>query len=179
MNKQDYTISVFTENQVGLLTRISTVFSRRNINVISLNTSPTEVVSISRFTIVINETEEMVRKISRQIQKIVDVIKVYFNTDEDIIWQELALFKIETKVVSEKVSVERILRQYGAAIVCLRNDYTVFSIVGQQEETDSFLKALEPFGIIEFIRSGRVAIIKSSEGFNKKLNSFEEMTSSN
>ncbi|MCS3529162.1 acetolactate synthase small subunit [Chryseobacterium sp. JUb7] len=179
MNKQEYTISVFTENQVGLLTRISTVFSRRNINVISLNTSPTEVVSISRFTIVINETEEMVRKISRQIQKLVDVIKVYYNTDEDIIWQELALFKIETKVVSEKVYVERILRQYGATIVCLRNDYTVFSIVGQHEETDSFLKALEPFGIIEFIRSGRVAIIKSSEGFNKKLNSFEEMTSSN
>lgn len=173
MNKREYTISVFTENQVGLLTRIAIVFSRRGINIESLNVSPTEIDRISRFTIVIRESFEMVRKIARQIQKMIDVIKVYYNTDEEIVWQEMALFKIETDIVSEKFQVERILRQYGAAIVCVRKDYTVFHIVGHYEEIDNFLKVIEPYGLNEFIRSGRVAVIKENYGFHQKLSSFE------
>ncbi|ASW73781.1 acetohydroxyacid synthase small subunit [Chryseobacterium piperi] len=175
MSKREYTISVFTENQVGLLTRIAMVFSRRGINIESLNVSPTEIESISRFTIVVDVTEETVRKISRQIQKLVEVLKVYYNTHEEIVWQELALFKIETNVVSEKFYVERVLRQYGATIVSVRNDYTVFTIVGHREEIDNFLKIVEPHGLIEFIRSGRVAVIKSNEGFHKKLNALEKI----
>lgn len=175
MNKQEYTISVFTENQVGLLARIAMVFSRRGINIDSLNVSPTEIESISRFTIVVEVTQETVRKISRQIQKLVEVIKVYYNTNDEIVWQELALFKIETNIVSEKFYVERILRQYGATIVSVRNDYTVFTIVGHHEEIDRFLEILEPHGLIEFIRSGRVAVIKSNEAFHKKLSALEQM----
>lgn len=174
MEKQEYTLSVFTENQVGLLTRIAMVFSRRGINIESLNVSPTEIESISRFTIVVEVTEETIRKISRQIQKLVEVIKVYYNTHDEIVWQELALFKIETNIVSEKFYVERVLRQYGATIVSVRNDYTVFTIVGHREEIDNFLKIVEPHGLIEFIRSGRVAVIKSNEGFHKKLNILEK-----
>jgi len=173
MNKKEYTISVFTENQVGLLTRIAIVFSRRGINIESLNVSPTEIDSISRFTIVIRESFEMVRKIARQIQKMIDVIKVYYNTDEEIVWQEMALFKVETDIVSEKFQVERILRRYGAAIVCVRKDYTVFHIVGHCEEIDNFLKVIEPYGLSEFIRSGRVAVIKENYGFHRKISSFE------
>ncbi|MEY8760010.1 acetolactate synthase small subunit [Chryseobacterium tongliaoense] len=174
MNKQEYTISVFTENQVGLLTKIAMVFSRRGINIDSLNVSPTEIESISRFTIVVNIEEETVRKVSRQIQKLVEVIKVYYNTNEEIVWQELALFKLKTNVVSEKFYVERILRRYGATIVSIRNDYTVFTIVGHHEEIDSFQELLEPHGLIEFIRSGRVAVIKSNGGFHKKLKALEK-----
>nr|WP_314490682.1 acetolactate synthase small subunit [uncultured Chryseobacterium sp.] len=173
MNKKEYTISVFTENQVGLLTSIAMVFSRRGINIESLNVSPTEIDSISRFTIVINENCELIRKIARQIQKMINVIKVYYHTDEEIVWQEMALFKIETDIVSEKFQVERILRQYGAAIVCVRKDYTVFNIVGHYEEIDSFLKVIEPHGLIEFVRSGRVAVIKENFGFHQKLQAFE------
>ncbi|KQT31531.1 acetolactate synthase small subunit [Chryseobacterium sp. Leaf405] len=173
MNKKEYTISVFTENQVGLLTKIAIIFSRRGLNIESLNVSPTEIESISRFTIVIKENYEVIRKISRQIQKLVDVIKVYYNTDEEIVWQEMALFKIETDIVSEKFYVERILRQYGATIVCVRKDYTVFNIVGHYEEIDNFLKIIEPHGLMEFIRSGRIAVIKENYGFHQKLSSFE------
>ena len=87
MQKQEYTITVYTENQIGLLNRIAIIFSRRKINIESLNTSPSEIDSVHRFTIVINESEEVVRKVCRQIEKQVEVLKVYFNTNDEIIWQ--------------------------------------------------------------------------------------------
>jgi acetolactate synthase-1/3 small subunit len=173
MQKQEYTITVYTENQIGLLNRIAIIFSRRKINIESLNTSPSEVDSVHRFTIVINETEDVVRKLCRQIEKQVEVLKAYYNTNEEIVWQELAMYKVPTDVIAEKVKVERLLRQYGARAVVIRNDYTVFETSGHREEIDGLIKALEPYGLIEFVRSARVAIIKDSKGFHSKLKEFE------
>ena len=173
MNKQEYTITVYTENQIGLLNRIAIMFSRRKINIESLNTSPSEVESVHRFTIVINEVEDVVRKLCRQIEKQVEVLKAYYNTNEEIVWQELALYKVPTDVIAEKVKVERLLREYGARAVVIRKDYTVFETTGQREETEGLIKALEPYGLIEFVRSARVAIIKESAGFHEKLKEFE------
>jgi acetolactate synthase-1/3 small subunit len=173
MQKQEYTITVYTENQIGLLNRIAIIFSRRKINIESLNTSPSEVESVHRFTIVINETEDVVRKLCRQIEKQVEVLKAYYNTNEETVWQELAMYKVPTDVIAEKVKVERLLRQYGARAVVIRHDYTVFETSGHREEIDALIKALEPYGLIEFVRSARVAIIKASHGFHKKLKEFE------
>jgi len=173
MSKQEYTITVYTENHIGLLNRIAIIFSRRKINIESLNTSPSEVDSVHRFTIVINETEDVVRKLCRQIEKQVEVLKAYYNTNEEIVWQELAMYKVPTDVIAEKVKVERLLRQYGARAVVIRNDYTVFETSGHREEIDGLIKALEPYGLIEFVRSARVAIIKDSKGFHSKLKEFE------
>ena len=173
MTKQEYTITVYTENQVGLLNRIAIIFSRRKINVESLNTSPSEVESISRFTIVVNETEEVIRKLVRQIEKQVEVLKAYYNTADEIVWQELALYKVPTEAITEKVKVERLLREHGARAVAIRKDYTVFETTGQREETENLMRVLEPFGLIEFVRSARVAIIKDSKGFNEKVKDFE------
>jgi acetolactate synthase I/III small subunit len=173
MNKQQYTITVYTENQIGLLNRIAILFSRRKINVESLNTSPSEAEGIHRFTIVINETEEVVRKLCRQIEKQVDILKAYYNTNDEIIWQELALYKVSTEEIAEKVKVERLLREYGARAVVIRKDYTVFETTGQREETNKLVEVLEPYGLIEFVRSARVAIIKDSHGFHEKLKEFE------
>ncbi|HEY0679652.1 MAG TPA: acetolactate synthase small subunit [Chitinophagaceae bacterium] len=172
--KQEFTITVYTENQIGLLNRIAILFSRRKINIESLNTSPSEVEGIHRFTIVINETEEVVKKLARQIEKQVDVLKAYFNTGEEIVWQELALYKVSTDEIAEKVKVERLLREYGARAVVIRKDYTVFETTGHRQETDRLVEVLEPFGLIEFVRSGRVAIIKASSGFHEKLKEFEQ-----
>lgn len=172
--KKEFTLTVYTENQIGLLNRIAIIFSRRKINIDSLNTSPSEIDSVHRFNIVINETEEVVRKLARQIEKQVEVLKVYYNTNEEIIWQELALYKVPTNVIAEKVPVERLLRKYGARAVVIRNDYTVFETSGHREETEGLIKALEPYGLIEFVRSARVAIIKSSSGFHDKLKEFEQ-----
>jgi acetolactate synthase-1/3 small subunit len=173
MEKQEYTITVYTENQIGLLNRIAIIFSRRKINIESLNTSPSEVDSVHRFTIVINETEDVVRKLCRQIEKQVEVLKAYYNTQEEIVWQELALYKVPTEIIAEEVKVERLLREYGAKAVVIRKDYTVFEVAGHREETDRLIKVLEPYGLIEFVRSARVAIIKDSAGFHERLKEFE------
>jgi acetolactate synthase I/III small subunit len=174
MQKQEYTITVYTENQIGLLNRIAIIFSRRKINIESLNTSPSEIDSVHRFTIVINEVEDVVRKLCRQIEKQVEVLKAYYNTSDEIVWQELALYKVSTDEIAEKVKVERLLRQYGARAVAIRHDYTVFETTGHREETDTLIKVLEPYGLIEFVRSARVAIIKNSKGFHEKLKEFEQ-----
>ena len=172
--KQEFTITVYTENQIGLLNRIAIIFSRRKISIESLNTSPSELESVYRFTIVVTETEEVVSKLCRQIEKQVEVLKAYYNTSDEIIWQELALYKVPTDVIAEKAVVERLLRKYGARAVVIRKDYTVFETSGHREETEGCIKALEPYGLIEFVRSARVAIIKNSHGFHEKLREFEE-----
>ncbi len=173
--KQEFTFTVYTENRIGILSRIAIIFSKRKINIESLNTSPSEIEGIHRFNIVITETGEVVKKLARQIEKQVEVLKVYFNTNEEIIWQELALYKVSTDVIAEKVHVERLLRQYGATAVVIRKDYTVFSVTGHKEETDRLISALEPYELIEFVRSARVAIIKNSRGFHEKLKEFEAL----
>jgi acetolactate synthase-1/3 small subunit len=172
--KQEYTVTVYTENQVGLLNRIAIMFSRRKINIESLNTSPSEIEGIHRFTIVINEFEEVVRKLCRQIEKQVEVLKSYYNTNDEIVWQELALYKVPTDIITEQVKVERLLSQHGAKAVVIRKDYTVFEVSGHREETDNLIKVLAPYGLIEFVRSARVAIIKNSNGFHEKLKEFEQ-----
>ncbi len=174
-NKQEFTITVYTENQIGLLNRIAIIFSRRKINIDSLNVSPSEIEHIHRFNIVIDETEDVIRKLCRQIEKQIEVLKVYYNTNEHIIWQEMALYKVPTDEIAEKVLVERLLREHGARVVVIRKDYTVFETSGHREETDKLIKVLQPYGLIEFVRSARVAIIKDSEGFNKKLREFERV----
>lgn len=174
MNKKEFTLTVYTENQIGILNRIATIFSRRKINVESLNTSPTEVESVHRFTIVISESEDVVIKLCRQIEKQVEVLKAYYNTDDEIVWQEMALYKVSTEAIAEKVKVERLLREFGARAVAIRKDYTVFETTGHREETDKLIKALEPYGLIEFVRSARVAILKGSHDFHERLKEFEK-----
>ncbi|WP_202915889.1 acetolactate synthase small subunit [Pontibacter pamirensis] len=174
MEKQEFNFTVYTENHVGLLNRIATIFSRRKMNVESLNTSPSEIEGIHRFNIVIIETEEVVHKLAKQIEKQVEVLKVYYHTNKDVIWQEMALYKVPTDIIAEKALVERLLRENGARAVVIRKDYTVFETTGHREETDNLLKVLQSFELIEFVRSARIAIIKDSEGFNRKLREFEK-----
>lgn len=173
MEKQEYTITIYTENSIGMIGRISTIFSRRKINIESLNTSPSEVEGIHRFTILIAEAEEVVRKLCRQIEKQVEVLKAYYNTNDEVIWQEQALYKVPTDIITEKVYVERLLRQYGASAVVIRKDYTVFETAGHREEIDKLTKELTKYNLIEFVRGARIAIIKESAGFHAKLKEFE------
>ena len=173
MEKQEYTITIYTENSIGMIGRISGIFSRRKINIESLNTSPSEVDGIHRFTILITESEEVVRKLCRQIEKQVEVLKAYFNTNDELIWQEQALYKVPAEAIAEKVLVERLLRQYGANVVVIRNDYIVFETAGHRQEIDRLTEELGKYSLIEFVRGARIAIIKDSAGFHTKLKQFE------
>lgn len=171
--KQEFTITIYTENQVGLLGRLAGILTRRKINIESLNTSPSEVPDIFRFTLVVIETEEQVKKVVQQFEKQVEILKAYYHTNDEVVWQEMALYKVPTTEVAEKVLVERLLRAYGARAVVIRADYCVFEVTGHREETTRMLEVLEPHGLIEFVRSARIAIIKGSHDFHERLREFD------
>ena len=167
--KQEYTLTVFSENQVGLINKIAILFSRRKISLDSFNTSPSEIENIYRFTIVVRVTEGVIQNLVRQLEKIVDVFKVYCNTNDEIIWQQMALYKVPTAVIMKEVKVERLLREFGAKAVVIRDDYTVFETTGQDDEIDKLLVELSKYGLIEFVKSARIAIIKANESIHKKV----------
>ena len=102
------------------------------------------------------------------------MLKVYSNTNEEIIWQQMALYKVPTEVIIKEVKVERLLREYGAKAVAIREDYTVFEATGQDEEINNLLKELDKYGLIEFVKSARIAIIKTNEGLHKKVLDMEK-----
>jgi acetolactate synthase-1/3 small subunit len=172
--KEEYTLTIYTENQVGLINKIAIMFSRRKISLESLNTSPSEINNIYRFTLVVRETEAVVKNLVRQLEKNVDIFKVYYNTNDEIIWQQIALYKVPTDVIMKDVKVERLLREFGAKAVVIRADYTVFEATGQDDEINNLLNELGKYGLIEFVRSSRIAIIKSSDGVHKKVLDMEK-----
>ena len=167
--KQEYTLTIYTENQIGLINKIAIMFFKRKISLESLNTSPSEIAKIYRFTIVVRETETVIKNLVCQIEKIVDVIKCYYNTNDEIIWQQMALYKVPTAIILGELKVERLLRQYGAKVMLICEDYTVFEATGQDEEINNLVSELDRYGLIEFAKSSRIAIIKSSEGIHRKV----------
>ena len=170
---KEFTITIFSENKTGLISRIVSVFTRRHINIESLTTSKASLKGIHRFTIVVNLEEEQVRKLVAQIDKQVDVIKTFYYDNSEIIYQEIALYKVPTKAFTNGNSLEKLIRKHNARILEIEPEYTVIEKTGHVEETESLLQELEKIGIYEFVRSGRVAIIKPMEMLNTYLKSVE------
>lgn len=172
--KEQFTISVFTENCIGILSHISIIFTRRHINIESITASKTEAQDIYRYTIVVTETRDMVRKVVRQIEKQIEVFQAYYHTLDEIIYQEIALYKLPIKVIKKGAELEKIMRQHHARILSVEEEFLIVEKSGHKEETQELLEQLEPFGVIEFVRSGRVAIIKSMWRFNESLHEMEK-----
>ena len=168
---KEYTISVYSENKTGLLTRVVSVFTRRHINIESLTTSQSSMEGIHRFTIVVNVSEEQVKMLVAQLDKQVDVIKAFYYEIDEIIYQEVALYKVPTSVFSDGEQVERLVRSHHARILEIEQEYTVIEKTGHQHETEALLQDLTEIGIFEFVRSGRVAIVKPMEQLSKYLES--------
>lgn len=163
--KENFIISVFCEDYIGMLQRVTTIFTRRHINIDSITASESEIKGIHRFTIVVNEEEVLVKKVTRQIEKQVDVVKAYYHTNADSIYQEVALYKVPTSVLANGGSVEQIIRKHHARILSVEKDFTVIEKTGHKEETQQLFDELSPYGILEFARSGRVAIKKPMKEF--------------
>ena len=162
MKNKLYTITVFSENTVGLLGQITIIFTRRALNIETLSVSPSAIKGIHKFTITINTTEDVVSKVVRQIDKRVDILKAYFNTDEDLVFQEIALYKVSTEKLLEKGSIEEFIRKYHIRILEMNNDFVVLQKAGHYVETQQMFEELsESVGVLQFIRSGRVAITRS------------------
>ncbi len=177
--KKEYTISVFSEHKVGLLHRITVIFSRRKINIESLNTSESEVRGIYRFTIVIQATEAMARIVTRQIEKQIGILKAFYHTVDGIVYQEIALYKVPTVAFANGDEVESLIRQHNARILTIEPDYTVVEKTGHKDETKLLFRALEPYGILQFARSGRIALtkqIKEISAYLKEIDEHHEVT---
>ncbi len=156
----EFTINVFSENHIGLLNRLTIIFTRRHVNIESLTVSESHIKGIHCFTIVINSTEVLVKKIVQQIEKLVDVLKAFYYTRDQIIYQEIALYKVPTRALTSGNEIEKLVRAYNARILEVTAEYTVIEKTGHKSETQELLKKLKPFDLLEFIRSGRVAITK-------------------
>jgi acetolactate synthase-1/3 small subunit len=158
--KQEFIITVYSENNIGLLNRLTINFTRRKINIESLTVSASAIPGISKFTIVINETEERVKKVVGQLEKIVDVLKAFYHTNDEMVFQELALYKVPTEALYESDQIENLVRKSGARILEITKDFTVIEKTGHKEETQKMFEDLSQFGVLQFIRSGRIAITR-------------------
>ncbi len=166
---KNYTITVFTEDQAGLLSRVVGIFNRRNLNIASLTTSQSSDPTIHRFTIVVNVSEEMVIKLVAQLDKQVDVLKAFYYDDTQIVHQEVALYKVPTEVFNNSSEVEKMIRRHYARVLLIEPEYVVIEKTGHEHETEALLQDLKKYGIYEFVRSGRVAIVKPMEMLNNYL----------
>ncbi len=163
MSKTLYTITVFSENRVGVLNQITTIFTRRQLNIETLSVSPSTIEGIHKFTITTFADDEVVmKKLVRLIDKRVDILKAYYNTDEDLVHQELALYKLSTEKVLEHGSIEYLVRKYNVRILEISKDCVVFLKAGHFAETQALFEELaNTIGVLQFVRSGRIAITKS------------------
>lgn len=155
-----YTISAFSENKPGVLYRIADLFLRRKINIESLTVSETEIHGIARFTIVVERDEETIEKLVKQLYRIVEVTKVYEHTDNQLLYSEIAFIKVTTKNADKRREVSELADMFKATIANVGPDFLVVQKAGSEEAINSLYVLLKPFGIKEFIRSGRIAMVK-------------------
>lgn len=179
MNKERFTISVFTEDVVGILNRVSIIFNRRKINIESIAASESEIHGIHRYTIVISEPEEQVKKVVGQLEKQVEVVKAFYHSEREIVYQEIALYKLKTNVLASGGQAEKIVRAHNARVLSVETEFTVLEKTGHKEETQQLFDELEPYGILEFVRSGRVAITKPMKTLSSIVNELEDLVKQN
>ena len=151
------TISVLVENHFGVLSHVSGLFSARGFNIDSLAVGETEDPTVSRMTIVVDGDEKTLEQVKKQLNRLIDVIKIIDLTEEDFIDRELVLVKlnVDTKNRSE---ILQIADTFQAKIVDVKTDSAAVEVTGDQNKIKSFLKILQPFGITEIVRTGRIAM---------------------
>ena len=171
LNKQ-FTISIYTENNIGLLNRISAIFQRRHINIDSMNISESEIESVSRFTIVVKMSEINVKKIIGQIEKQIEVIKAFYHTDNETIHLETCMFKIKSDLLFEERQIQNIIKDSDARIVTVNREFFVLEKSGRRHEIEMLHRELKVFGVMQFVRSGRIAVTKDEMKISNILNAF-------
>ena len=156
-----YTIIVFSENLAGVLNQVTNVFTRRQLNIETLSVSPSAIKGIHKFTITTFTDEETIAKVVKQIDKRVDILKAFYNTDDDLVFQEIALYKLSTELFLKMGTIEALIRKYNVHILEINTDFVVLEKSGHYDETQELFEELsKSIGVLQFIRSGRVAITK-------------------
>ena len=173
MELRKYTISVYSENNVGLLNRISAIFLKRHINLDSFSSSESEIKDVYRFVIVVKVDINKINNLVKQIEKQVDVIKAFYHTDEETIFQESALYKVKSNSLFEERKIQNIIKQSQANIVTVSPKFFVIELTGFREETEKLYNDLKPLGLLQFVRSGRISVTKEKMGISEILNTFK------
>ncbi|WP_298532855.1 acetolactate synthase small subunit [uncultured Algibacter sp.] len=168
-----FTISIYTENNIGLLNRISAIFQRRHINIESLTTSRSEIDGVNRFVIVVNMTETNAIKIVKQIEKQVETIRAYYHTDEETIFTESCMFKIKSDLLFDEPQIQNIIKESDSNIVTVNKEFFVLEKSGRRHEIESLRRDLNVFGIMQFVRSGRIAVTKDEMKITELLSAFD------
>ncbi len=158
-----YTILIYSENIAGLLSLISAVFTRRQVNIESLNVCASSIPGVHKYTITCNCTEEMAEMLTKQIEKKIDVIQANYFTDDEVFFSETALLKISTPVLLEDSRVSKLVRQHSASIIEVNPTYATVQKTGMTEEIFSLYHGLKELGaVVQFTHSGRICITRST-----------------
>ena len=161
--KQEYIVIAFTENQIGVLNRITSLYLRRKINIESLKVSESSIKGISMFVISAFSTAETMDLLVKQLRNIIDVIQVECYTNEELITQEIALYKISAQILKQSDTADRLIRQLNARIIEFKPDYVVVEKTGTREEIDRMRQMLSDENLLEeFTRSGSVVLHRES-----------------
>ena len=161
MEKQLFTISVFSENNVGVLNQVTIIFTRRCINLESISASPTSIPGVHKLTFTAYGDRRQTEKVVQQIEKRIDVLKAFLHTDDEIVYQEVALYKVPTDKLLIESNLENIIRHHGARILDITPEYTILEKTGHNDETEALFEELKRYDIRQFVRSGRVTVTKS------------------
>lgn len=161
-DKKLYTLLVYSENIAGILNQITAVFTRRQVNIESLNVSASSIPGLHKYTITAWSDESQIEKITRQIEKKIDVVKATYYTDDDLFIRETGLYKLSTDAVLQNPEISKIIRKHDATINEVNPTYVIVMKNGMTEDIMSLFYALNDFGcVLQYTRSGRIAVTRS------------------
>lgn len=162
-----HTLSVLVENQPGVLARVSSLFMRRGFNIESLAVGPTEIPEISRMTIVVNVDDLPLEQVTKQLNKLVNVLKIVELEHDSAVERELMLIKVKTDAHNRGQVLETV-QLFRAKVVDVATDAVTIEATGDSGKLSAMLRVLEPFGIREIAQSGRVAISRGSRSITDR-----------
>jgi len=162
--KKLYTLLVYSENIAGILNQITAVFTRRQVNIESLNVSASSIEGVHKYTITAWCYDDQVVKITRQIEKKIDVVKATYFTDDELFIRETGLYKLSTDIVMQNPEVSRAIRRHDAHISEVNPTYVIVMKSGKTDDILSLYRALDAFGcVLQYTRSGRIAVTRSTQ----------------
>lgn len=159
--RQLFTVTVYSENSVGLLNQVSNIFTRRCLNIEDVSASVSSTPDIHKLTLTTWADKPTMEKVVGQIEKIVEVIKAFVYTDDDIVYQEIALYKVPTEPLISSGEFEEIIRRHSARVLQITPEFTVIEKTGHSWETEALFDCLRRYNIRQFVRSGRVCVTSS------------------
>jgi len=162
-----HTLSVLVENKPGVLARVAGLFSRRGFNIDSLAVGPTEHPEVSRMTIVVNVEESPLEQVTKQLNKLVEVIKIVELDGSASVSCELLLVKVRADATTRGQVLE-VVQLFKAKVVDVATDAITVQVVGNQDKLEDFLRIVEPFGVRELVQSGMVAIGRGSRSISER-----------